>query len=159
MNWDAIGAVGQWVGAIAVVLTLGYLVRQIRDSNVQMRRAELNAAQAQFSQWRQALMRDADLARIWSQGMQNPSQLTAVELVRLDQTLTEVAYAMYHVWDRNRVGASDPGEWERVSSRGFSRLISSPYGRIWWDGHAGGFPPAFGTEVERLAAAPPAPAP
>jgi len=73
MNWDAIGAVGQWVGAIAVVLTLGYLVRQIRDSNVQMRRAELNAAQAQFSQWRQALMRDADLARIWSKGMQNPS--------------------------------------------------------------------------------------
>ena len=30
MNWDAIGAVGQIIGALAVVVTLGYLAVQIR---------------------------------------------------------------------------------------------------------------------------------
>ena len=29
MNWDAVGAVGEILGAIAVVLTLGYLARQV----------------------------------------------------------------------------------------------------------------------------------
>jgi len=32
MNWDAIGAIGQLVGAIAVVITLGYLALQIRHA-------------------------------------------------------------------------------------------------------------------------------
>ncbi|MEZ5553810.1 MAG: hypothetical protein R3E82_23235 [Pseudomonadales bacterium] len=37
MNWDAIGAVGEIVGAIAVLLTLGYLALQIRQNNKSIR--------------------------------------------------------------------------------------------------------------------------
>ena len=33
MNWEAIGAVGEIVGALAVFLTLFYLASQIRQSN------------------------------------------------------------------------------------------------------------------------------
>jgi len=33
VNWEAIGAVGEIVGAIAVVVTLGYLAMQIRQTN------------------------------------------------------------------------------------------------------------------------------
>lgn len=40
MNWDAIGALGEIVGALAVVITLFYLARQIRD-NTRMARAEM----------------------------------------------------------------------------------------------------------------------
>ena len=32
MNWDAIGAIGEIVGALAVVLTLGYLANQVRHA-------------------------------------------------------------------------------------------------------------------------------
>ena len=32
MNWDAIGAIGEVVGAVAVVLTLGYLAVSIRQT-------------------------------------------------------------------------------------------------------------------------------
>ena len=37
MNWDAIGAVGEILGAIAVVATLFYLANQIRHSTAQAR--------------------------------------------------------------------------------------------------------------------------
>ena len=34
MNWEALGAIGEIVGAVAVVVTLGYLAVQIRgDAN------------------------------------------------------------------------------------------------------------------------------
>ena len=33
MNWDAIGAVGEILGALAVVATLGYLAVQVRQNN------------------------------------------------------------------------------------------------------------------------------
>lgn len=32
MNWDAIGAIAELVGALAVVLTLAYLARQISQN-------------------------------------------------------------------------------------------------------------------------------
>ena len=40
MNWDAIGAVGEIIGAFAVVVTLFYLARQVRH-NTRMARAEM----------------------------------------------------------------------------------------------------------------------
>ncbi len=33
MNWEAIGAIGEMLGAAGVVLTLGYLAFQIRQNN------------------------------------------------------------------------------------------------------------------------------
>jgi hypothetical protein len=43
MNWDAIGAIGEVVGAAAVVLTLFYLAVQIRQST---RREEFQGLQS-----------------------------------------------------------------------------------------------------------------
>jgi hypothetical protein len=40
VDWDAIGAIGEIVGAVAVVATLFYLARQIRQ-NTRMSRAEM----------------------------------------------------------------------------------------------------------------------
>jgi len=34
MNWDAMSAIGEVTGAVAVIFTLVYLARQIRQSNV-----------------------------------------------------------------------------------------------------------------------------
>jgi hypothetical protein len=39
MNWDAIGAIGQMLGSIAVFITLGYLATQIRHARQETSRA------------------------------------------------------------------------------------------------------------------------
>jgi hypothetical protein len=39
MNWDAIGAIGQILGSVAVFVTLGYLAVQVRDARSEARRA------------------------------------------------------------------------------------------------------------------------
>ena len=42
MNWEALGAIGEIVGAVGVILTLGYLAVQIRQNVAQVRiRAEV----------------------------------------------------------------------------------------------------------------------
>ena len=43
MNWEALGAIGELLGAIGVIATLGYLAFQIRQNN------KLLAAQARYS--------------------------------------------------------------------------------------------------------------
>ena len=47
MNWDAIGAVGEILGAAAVVLSLVYLATQIRQGTSATRTATRDAAMAQ----------------------------------------------------------------------------------------------------------------
>ena len=39
MNWEAIGAVGQVLGAVAVFVTLGYLAIQVRHARGELRRS------------------------------------------------------------------------------------------------------------------------
>jgi hypothetical protein len=54
VNWDAIGAIGQLVGSVAVVVTLGYLAAQVQQTKVVMRRsatASLAEASRMLNQW------------------------------------------------------------------------------------------------------------
>ena len=39
MNWDAIGAIGQMLGSIAVFITLGYLAVQVRQARTDLQRS------------------------------------------------------------------------------------------------------------------------
>jgi hypothetical protein len=45
MNWDAIGAVGESLGALAVLVTLIYLAIQIKQNTAQQKREELVSIQ------------------------------------------------------------------------------------------------------------------
>jgi hypothetical protein len=53
MNWDAIGAVGEIVGALTVLITLIYLAIQIKQSN----RIGITASEADFRMMAQAFNR------------------------------------------------------------------------------------------------------
>jgi len=45
MNWEAIGAIGESVGAFAVLITLGYLAVQVRQNTQSMRTSALRSVQ------------------------------------------------------------------------------------------------------------------
>ena len=53
MNWDAIGALGEIIGALAVLITLIYLAVQVRQAKHQL---DLNSAQARAIHLRDLLM-------------------------------------------------------------------------------------------------------
>ncbi len=53
MNWDAIGAIGEIIGALAVLITLIYLAVQVRQAKHQL---DLNSAQARAVHMRDLLM-------------------------------------------------------------------------------------------------------
>ena len=51
MNWDAIGATGEWAGAIAVVATLGYPAVQIRQNASSMRSSTGSVQSSLAKEW------------------------------------------------------------------------------------------------------------
>jgi hypothetical protein len=62
MNWDAIGAIGETVGALAVILTLAYLAVQIRQNALATQTASHHAVTDSLNQGNLAMAQDAALA-------------------------------------------------------------------------------------------------
>lgn len=84
MNWEAMGAVGEVVGALAVVLTLAYLARQIRQSN---RQDLLSAFRHNFDSTNQFLASTFDspeLAELVVRGRGSYEALSPAERIRFD---------------------------------------------------------------------------
>ena len=62
MNWEAIGAIGEIVGAVAVVLTVGYLAVQIRQNTRSVRAATHHSSMRGASEIQNMFAQSEDLA-------------------------------------------------------------------------------------------------
>jgi hypothetical protein len=51
MNWEAITAVGQIVGAVGVIISVIYLAQQVRSNSRQTRLASMRTMSDAFNQW------------------------------------------------------------------------------------------------------------
>ena len=49
MNWEAIGAIGEIAGALAVVITLVFLAKQVKDASRQFALTSASDANTLFS--------------------------------------------------------------------------------------------------------------
>ncbi len=93
MNWEAIGAIGEIVGAIAVVATLAYLAVQVKyakstaaDTNRLMRAAgvrEMSLALMQNDEVRRSVLRGVKLEEYFQKAGNN-LDIDALEAERLD---------------------------------------------------------------------------
>jgi hypothetical protein len=97
MDWDAIGAIGELIGAGGVLLTLIILVRQVKHSTSAMKESNrLERASAidrhsdSISRWRGRLIENGDLARIWTTGRQDGA-LDEIERLRLNNLWIDFA--------------------------------------------------------------------
>jgi cell division protein FtsL len=65
MNWEAIGALGEWVGALAVLATLAYLALQIKQKSQSIgSNIELEAS-SQLARIVSRISDDSNLKRIY----------------------------------------------------------------------------------------------
>ncbi len=76
MNWDAIGAVGEILGALAVVGTLAYLATQMKQNSASLRRANeyaqassIHETNALFTHVFAPLVENAEMATIYTKAL------------------------------------------------------------------------------------------
>ena len=91
MNWDALGAIGEIIGAAAVLVTLFYLAAQIKMQNRELEKSNENVtAQLSFDINNMlinnfdALMRDKEFVEIYQKGMSN-QPLDEIETIQFSQ--------------------------------------------------------------------------
>ncbi len=90
MEWTIqdLGAIGEFVGAIGVVLTLIYLAYQIRQNTFQLEQntliakaAAVSASNKALRETRHSIYESAEMAELYFRGNQNPDDLDEVDRI------------------------------------------------------------------------------
>lgn len=123
MNWDAIGAVGEIVGASAVVLSLAYLAVQIRLQNQEARASTVTHLTEQWNSASLAVAQNGELAKIWTAGLRG-DVLPEDERARFFGICSSVLHVSEGLYLRKIDGRLDPRIWNGVDGR-FSDLLAT----------------------------------
>ena len=82
MNWDALGAIGEVIGPLAVFLTLGYLAVQIRQNTKAVRASALDSSVNAVNAVRVAMIENVEVTALYRKGLENPDELDDNEKTR-----------------------------------------------------------------------------
>ena len=131
MNWDAIGAIGEIIGAAAVVVSLIYLAVQIR---AQLQESRLAAIFDISTTYRESItaLRDPGLAKLFVRGKDDYEQLEPeekVQYVSLIQGFLRVWETAYY---QHRDSRLEDNIYEGIV-RQLSALLTLKGGRQVWE--------------------------
>ncbi len=131
MNWEAIGAVGEVLGALGVIATLGYLAVQIRQNTRAVRSDTSQTIADSRVEFLASVTDDADVARIFFSGLVDFESLEGTDRGRFFLLMTRFAAIMENAFYQHRRGTIDSEQWARAleTLRGF---MVTPGWQHWW---------------------------
>ena len=148
MNWEAIGAAGEIVGALAVVLTLFYLAAQIRSST-RANRAQTFQAIFDGLSAHSNHMFSKENADLVLRGFKSYHQLPMAEKLVFDSLMANLfnyVEASYRTSEQGLLGQDTVENWSWYLR---NRLLPYPGVREWWEEVAGIYPRAMAEWVRK----------
>ena len=130
MNWDAIGAIGEIVGASAVVVSLVYLALQIRSQNKQEKLSALREMSREL-RGTTAMFANNDMSDIFVRANEDYSSLTDAESVQLIVLTTNIFRAWENAFLESKVGNLDESVWQGLS-RDYTQTMGIPSFQYIW---------------------------
>jgi len=112
MNWDAISAISQLVGSIAVVLSVLYLALQVHRSTRVAKLATQDAAATALREVTAPFMENAELERIWRLGLEDIGALSVEERARFFHAAYQFLKAFETIHFHYVYGSMDKQLWE-----------------------------------------------
>jgi hypothetical protein len=155
MNWEALGAIGETIGAIAVILTLGYLAVQIRQNTRMLEASVLSATTNAHVAFNHLLGSDAAAARVFQVGLENFPSLSENEQRQFLNLLRAAFISYEHAFFSYRKGLLDAEVWSRYL-RGLKDMLQLSHVSVWWKARKGAYTESFVSAIEQ---APPSAAP
>lgn len=150
MNWDAISGVAEVVGALAVVITLIYLSRQVGQNTAALRSTATQAASEQASEMYRTLSIDAELAGIFMRGLRTPESLSAVEAAQFNAMWMGVCFNIQNWYLQTQDGFLEGSlleSWSRI----LPPIAAEPGFRLFWEQRRHIYTPEFRGFLESLA--------
>jgi hypothetical protein len=152
MNWNAIIAVTEVIGVIAIIASLVYVAAQIRQNNVIARATIISTTNSDSMRISELIAQDAELAAIYEKGS-NGVSLTSTDLRRflglveiylawLENVDSQNEVDLYFKWDEiEDVVVHMKGELEE--------FFSTPEVRQWWTSAKPVYRPSLARKIDQ----------
>ena len=138
MNWEAAGAIGEIIGATAVIGTLLYLGLQIRQQNLAQQLQVKESILEGFNRANEHLATNPDLGALFVKGLHDPDILTDSESAQFSFLLRLYVNQYQKMYSLFSNGSLSRQEWENFAAQG-AWMLNKPGGKRWLDGHRSTF--------------------
>ena len=125
MNWEAISAIGQLIGALAVIITIIYLAIQMKQNTAAVATSTYESTMTGFNDINVIVASTPELASIINRGCMNTDKLTETENVQFNFILrcyTNQWWKLYKLYDRGSLGKS---EWS-IFAKEAAQFLEQP---------------------------------
>lgn len=157
MNWEAIGAIGEIIGAVGVILTLGYLAYQIRQNTAQLEQNERTAIAAAVSvsatnyrENRRHIYATKEVAGIVLRGLADPESLDDTDQYRFRLITQNTMDALWDLYSQTLVTDFSPETWNTQGIGLVRRVFTTSGGKWFWTNHRNEYTEGFRAEIDRI---------
>ncbi|MBL4572695.1 MAG: hypothetical protein JKY86_06440 [Gammaproteobacteria bacterium] len=130
MNWDAFGAAGEWAGSIAVIATLIYLARQLREQNKLAKFQAWDSIMDGFKDLTMEFATNPELNSIGRRGDLDPNSLTDDESRQFQFMRRTYWLGVQRAWRAYELGYLGKDEWHDLADE-FAKSLETPGGILW----------------------------
>jgi hypothetical protein len=132
VNWDAIGAIGEIVGAIAVVATLLYLAAQTRINTNAVKTSTFFEANESLAEMQLRLIENPDLFQIMVRAQRGEVDFNEEDWLRFDYIYRSLSNRFEAMDIQYREGFVDKRMWQKRMGT-FKWIVSNiPAAKKWW---------------------------
>jgi hypothetical protein len=130
MNWAAIGALGELLGGVVVLASLGFLAIQIRRHTQALEVSSSEEANRAFGAY-SAMFMQPGISRIYRVGLESPEELDQDELTTFNAIITMLFNFLAHNYSLRTRGISS---WASQDGHKAATLyvLRQPGGKAWW---------------------------
>ena len=155
MTLDALGNIGEVVGGLGVIISLGYLAGQIRQNTKAIKASSHHAINDAFNSYLKLLIENERAAKILAVGVRNIHELDEAQRDTFYAVLSMLFNHFDNCYVHYRQGLLDAEQWERWSIA-IGWYAGFPGIEAWWKNRSGVFSSAFCemVEAQRLRAEP-----
>lgn len=144
---ENLGNIGEFIGAIGVVVSLIYLARQMIQNTASVRAASFNSMVQNSIRLLEHAFRDSEFADFLARAERDPASLTPEERVRWDAYMTAVYRHFGNLQYAHRVGTLDRQMWESYRATLKDHLRTPSWAR-WFEEHRQLFSSALAEQVD-----------
>ena len=144
MTLQDLGSIGEFVAAVATLVTLVYLALQIRYNTKAIELTARRGIQEDASRWRQNLIQHPEVAALYQKGIRDPESLERSERLRFRMILDDLFDHWAFQSEAVTLEIRAANRWD------ITALLRTPGGAAHWEAQKARFPAVFVAYVESL---------
>jgi hypothetical protein len=133
MNWEVVGAISEFVGAIVVVVTLIYVARQIHQVNAQSQASARYSFIEAYGQMNTSISSDKEVASLFRRGFKG-LELDEDEHYQFFALVGQFLNTWSALYDLHQEGLLPKNQWTMVR-KDIITLLTEAGGRSFWEKH------------------------